>query len=257
MSQERSILTVLVVNALKEASLGLSEAQLRLQRDFIAGQMCQATPKLAICPNRDGTTWAKMAWRKSINDTERVQVQINKYDIVNTMQGAMRLGDYAMISLGGRPEVSSGNTAVPSSSGTSTLVPEAHYIWAGKWPHFGFGEDTWASVSLANIHPPDTYRHPEVWNWIPTSGVPSADFHRPISNAVFEELGNSQVHFGDDEVAHSNAVNLAMNYKWPPVTYEVPPLRSVNAVTTLFNRIGASKDLVSLPVASSLAIDVL
>ena len=178
------------------------------------------------------------------------------------MQGAMRLGDYALIKLTGRPEFEdpAEDTSVPLSGGSAIppLVPEAHYIWVGKWPHFGklpeyfSGKEPWESVDLANVHPPPVYRQPEIWNWIPASGVPLADFHRTVPDAVFEEQGNPQVHFGDDAMAHSNAVNLAMNYRWHPVQLAKPPLRSVNAVTSLFNSIEASTDLVSLLVSSRL-----
>ena len=211
--------------------------------------MCQATPKLAINPNRDGTTWAKMAWRRTSHDSERVQVKINLRRIEDTMEGAMRLGDYAIISLRGRPEA-------PSWGDKPTVPqPEAHYIWAGKWPHFGVGEKAWASVNLANVHPPASYRPPEIWDWVPTPGVLSAEFQRTIPNAVFEELGNSQLHFGDDEVADSGAVSLAMDYQWPSVKNDIPRARAVNTVTALLNRIGSCK--VGHLASSSITVDVL
>lgn len=207
---------------------------MRLQRDFIAGQMCQATPKLAICPNRDGTTWAKMAWRRTAHDSERVEVSINLHRIEDTMEGAMRLGDYAIITLKGRPEALRwGNKPV-------RVKPEAHYIWAGKWPHLV--KNAWANVNLADVHPPDVYRPPEIWDWIAAPGVLSEAFQRTIPNAVFEELGNSQINFGNDEVANSNAENLAMNYRWPPVKYDIPRVKAVKDVKGFFNRIGTCED---------------
>lgn len=167
------------------------------------------------------------------------------------MEGAMRLGDYAVIALKGRPEVPRwGDKPLP-------LKPEAHYIWAGKWPHFGVYENAWASVNLANIHPPAVYQPPHIWDWIPTPGVISANFQRTIPDAVFEELGNPQLHFGNDKAANSDAIKLAKNYRWPPVRGDIPRAKTVNAVTAFFKRIGSCKVIVSVPVSWSLTFNLL